>query len=44
MYYIKAVFNAESFGKLEYGFKINMLCNELEVIYNNFQGGYTNKT
>lgn len=43
MYYIKVVFNAEARGKLTYGFKVNMICSELEITYDNFQGGYTTK-
>ncbi|WP_160680281.1 hypothetical protein [Clostridium sp. C8-1-8] len=43
MYYIKVVFNAEACDKLAYCFKINMLSGELEITYNNFQGGYTTK-
>ena len=43
MYYIKVVFNAEAWGKLTYGFKVNMICGELEITYDNFQGGYTTK-
>lgn len=43
MYYIKVVFNAEVWGKLVYGFKVNMICGELEITYDNFQGGYTTK-
>jgi len=26
MYYIKVVFNAEAWGKLTYGFKVDMIC------------------
>lgn len=43
MYYIKVVFNAEARGKLTYGFKVDMICGELEITYDNFQGGYTTK-
>lgn len=43
MYYIKVVFNAEVRGKLTYGFKVDMICGELEITYDNFQGGYTTK-
>ena len=43
MYYTKVIYNAEACGKLAYGFKVNMLCGELEIIYNNFLGGYTTK-
>ena len=43
MYYTKFVFKEESCGKFKYGFKIDMLCKELEISYNNFLGGYTTK-
>lgn len=43
MYYTKIIYNAEERGKLIYGFKVNMLCSELEITYYNFLGGYTTK-
>ncbi|QAA32332.1 hypothetical protein [Clostridium manihotivorum] len=43
MHYVKAVFNADNCGILAYGFKVNMLCKELEITYDNFQEGYTSK-
>lgn len=43
MHYTKFVFYEEYFCEFEYGFKINMVCKELEISYNNFLGGYTTK-
>lgn len=43
MYYAKGIYNAEALGKLVYGFKVNMLCEKLEITYDNFGGGYTTK-
>lgn len=43
MYYETVIFNAENRRKLTYCFKVNMICNELEITYDNFLGGYTTK-
>lgn len=44
MYYVKITFNvADSWNNFAYGFKINMLCGELEITYNNFKGDYITK-
>lgn len=43
MYYTKIIFNSGDWKKLTYSFKLNMLCRELEIIYDNFLGGYTTK-
>lgn len=43
MYYTKVIYSAEAWGKLVYSFKVNMLCGELEITYDNFGGGYTTK-
>ena len=43
MHYTKVIFNANFYGKFKYGFKINMIYGELEIIYDNFLGGYTTK-
>lgn len=43
MYYTTAIFNEKKGRKLEYSFKVNIQYGELEVIYDNFLGGYTTK-
>ena len=43
MYYIKIIFTVESSDELIYSFGIDMLQNELKIIYNNLLGGYTSK-
>ena len=43
MYYTTVIFNGKKCSELEYGFKVNIQYGELEVIYNNFLGGYTTK-
>lgn len=44
MYYTKVIFNSEdAWYRFAYGFKINMLLGELEITYDNLNGGYTTK-
>lgn len=43
MHYIKAILNVELLDELKYSFKVNLLSDELEIMYENFIGGYTTK-